>query len=454
MSRSATRRSLSHLFESCSHALYLVDYRQRLIYFNAACQQWLGDKADSLVGLPCAGEQDGATVDPVAAALAPPPGVYHGQTLTVSVYWASGPPPLEVRFTPFAITDQGFVLAEVSPHRATTSAPVSNDMQALRAQINRLRARQPKLDQWLPLLGEHPRTIHARRQLQLAATSHPHVAFIGVSGCGHDRLARQLHAIASDLGGSLTNIDAPLMDDDLMDLVAGPAINQLEESATARATLLIRDADQLPAQPAVLLQSWLERFPGRLRCLTTAAKPLSQRSSTAMQSLPLPLALQLSTLQIEIPSLVDRVQDIPLLATALLTRRQTIGSAAEGFSRHALDFFVAYPWPRDFLELEETVRHASRTCLRGVIQLEHLPLQMRSWHQSNPVMEQQEKPIELDRVLANIEAELIKRAIAKSNGNRSEAAKRLSISRTRLLRRISDLDLDKAETESDGNEGE
>ena len=69
-------------------------------------------------------------------------------------------------------------------------------------------------------------------------------------------------------------------------------------------------------------------------------------------------------------------------------------------------------------------------------------------------MEQQEKPIELDRVLANIEAELIKRAIAKSNGNRSEAAKRLSISRSRLLRRISDLDLDKAETESDGNEGE
>ena len=69
----------------------------------------------------------------------------------------------------------------------------------------------------------------------------------------------------------------------------------------------------------------------------------------------------LSSLSIVCHGLTDRVEDIPLIANAMLDMRHAAGEGtAERITRAALDALVIYPWPRDLDELDEAIRHAVR----------------------------------------------------------------------------------------------
>ena len=148
------------------------------------------------------------------------------------------------------------------------------------------------------------------------------------------------------------------------------------------------------------------------------------------------LADRLCGLTIRLSPLAERVEDIPMIATALLDRRKVVGDAvADRFARAALDAMVIYPWPDNLRELDQAVRHASRTCPGQVIDLEHLPLAIRSYrpNESTPVDQQ---AIDLDQVVAGFEMDLIRKTLSAAGGNRAEAARRLNISRARLLRKL------------------
>jgi transcriptional regulator of aromatic amino acid metabolism len=245
-------------------------------------------------------------------------------------------------------------------------------------------------------------------------------------------MARALHAHHGERAGPLSEIDGPLMDAELLEFTAGNILAHLDEDRQRTATLLVKQVGGLADDAAERLRCWLEQFP-HLRCLCTAEKPISNLAPT--------LATRLATLQVTLPRLTKRVKDLPLLLAAQLHRQQGSGTRTEGFSRGTLDHLSAYPWPGDFEEMEEAVRHAVRVCPQGIIQLDHLPLQIRSWTPQNLKSEQRLPPLELDRILSNIEAELIRRTLIDCQQNRTEAASRLGISRARLIRRISELKL-------------
>ncbi len=445
MARAGRNRSISSLLDHVDQACYVTDADGRFLYFNAACKTWLGEHTESLLGRSVRIVEDHLDTDPIAVALTPPGSVTAGQGITTLVTWAAGPPPVHIAFQ--AIGKQAPIIVAIvdvpTPSAATIDAI---DYQALRSKVLRHRAQTPKLEQWPALLGDDERIKHARRQLSVAASTHEHVALIAARGSGAEALAHSLHAhhvptshsaSANALANSpLAIIDSPLMDAELFDLSASPAIAQLTETHEGRATLLLKHVDELPIDAAERLQQWLHQFPGRLRCISTSLVPLS----TLTQRLPLGLALQLSTFQIEIPRLAQRAADIPLLLSATLARRQALGSHADGFARAVIDHLTMYPWPGDYLELEEAVRQAARACPRGAIQADHLPLQIRTWRPSDPQVVQHQREIHLERFLHAIESELIRRALEQSHGQRTEAARRLGISRATLLRRIQELD--------------
>jgi two-component system response regulator AtoC len=143
-------------------------------------------------------------------------------------------------------------------------------------------------------------------------------------------------------------------------------------------------------------------------------------------------------LQISVPPLRDRADDIPLLTDHFIARNnQKLGTKITGIEPRARKALLTYPWPGNVRELENLVERAMVLCEGETLSLEDLPDRLK------------QSPDALGRVLASgelsikrasrtIEDALIRRALEKTGGNRTAAARLLEISHRALLYKIKD----------------
>jgi len=140
------------------------------------------------------------------------------------------------------------------------------------------------------------------------------------------------------------------------------------------------------------------------------------------------LLFRIDTVEIPLPPLRDRREDIPVLAAEFLKRHaQRYRKALEGFDADAMEALLAHPWPGNVRELEHAVERAvlMATSERvGAVDIGLRPVQTTG----TAGLEQ----LTLDEV----ERELIRRALKRHDGNVSEAAKSLGLSRSALYRRL------------------
>ncbi len=152
------------------------------------------------------------------------------------------------------------------------------------------------------------------------------------------------------------------------------------------------------------------------------------------------LAIALSTLVIELPPLVVRPQDVPLLAQLFVERINAEGAAQHsGFTPPAIEQLCAYPWPENIDELAAVVRDAHEQAAGPAIDVADLPRELRTDITQLSPSESDEKPIVLDDFLRDVENELIRRALHQAKGNKTKAAELLGVSRPRLHRRLDEL---------------
>jgi DNA-binding NtrC family response regulator len=107
-----------------------------------------------------------------------------------------------------------------------------------------------------------------------------------------------------------------------------------------------------------------------------------------------------------------------------------------------MDRLSSYPWPGNLDQLVEVIResHARATGVRvGEADLPDL------FHHADEAVAHPrpaEENLNLDEFLRRVETELLRRALRRSRGNRARAARLLGISRARLLRRLTQLDIE------------
>jgi len=156
------------------------------------------------------------------------------------------------------------------------------------------------------------------------------------------------------------------------------------------------------------------------------------------------LYFRLNVVQITMPPLRARKEDIPLLVRAFLKE-----SAAENekpsrdFSQEAMSSILDYNWPGNVRELRAAVEHAVVMCSTPQIGVRDLPATLRGTvpqHESNPLQTKD------GLNLHHSEQMLIFRALEESGGNRTDAARRLGISRRTLHRRLKELNIIKNPT--------
>ncbi len=156
------------------------------------------------------------------------------------------------------------------------------------------------------------------------------------------------------------------------------------------------------------------------------------------------LFYRLNVVRLEVPPLRERSQDIPLLVDHFLSRFcHDLGKNVLSVSDEALDLLVRYPWPGNVRELENMIERAMILTDGETIEAAALPPAIRR-SRSDPDLPIGEDPSEshqdfcLKRARQAFEADLIRKALARTGGNRTHAAKLLEISHRALLYKIKD----------------
>lgn len=321
-----------------------------------------------------------------------------------------------------------------------------------------IRSRWSNLDQLHSLIGESPQIQLAMNRAQMAI-AHPcnlflhGPKFVGKSGLARGVFAARLKkASLPKTGGQLFPIDCEVIRGDLLDGMLEVFAGRVNAAAQRVAhTLLLESVEKLDSAGVQKINHWLESRGAECVVLSTSrvsAPKLRQRNAEWRQ-----LTARIATLEIEIPALKERREDIPVLAQNLLSSLCSSRERAPlTFSAEAMQLLTAFSWPENLAQLSQAIEEAvNHAVLAAAILPNHLPVVVRTFvsasigssdrndHQASVA---NFEPIELDRVLQDLERIMLQRALKLSPRNRAGAARWLGISRPRLLRRIEQLGLD------------
>ena len=146
------------------------------------------------------------------------------------------------------------------------------------------------------------------------------------------------------------------------------------------------------------------------------------------------LYYRLNVVSIQVPSLQERSEDIPLLAEHFL---KVFGERnrkdVKGFTPKAMDMLIKYPWPGNVRELENAVERAVVLLFGSYVSERELPLAVTQAYEQEDDTEPSALSVPLEgATLEDVEREAILRMLDSVGDNKSEAAKRLGISRKTL----------------------
>ncbi|HMG01273.1 MAG TPA: sigma 54-interacting transcriptional regulator, partial [Gemmatimonadaceae bacterium] len=156
------------------------------------------------------------------------------------------------------------------------------------------------------------------------------------------------------------------------------------------------------------------------------------------------LYYRLNVVQVTIPPLRERVEDIPLLANHFLRvfwdRHRSAKDTVPTFTEDTLEFLSSRPWRGNVRELQNFVEHVTILAQPGAkIQIHHLPLdqEVDLGAVSNGVgvlASSDAYHVAKEQVLATFEKNYVTRLVARASGNMSRAARLASVDRTTLYR--------------------
>jgi DNA-binding NtrC family response regulator len=431
--------------------VYALDDRRMIVYCNAACGDLLGVTPEALVGMRCdyRTAATGETLTDVAASMCPQPEVFAGTATVARVPFLRADGSLlsrRVTFQPLGSDPARCVgvVAFVGEDDALPS--VESEASDLHHRLWSLRRGLRDACHVEELIGTSAAIRRVTEQMEWAGRGQVRVLVHGPSGSGREHVARLLHQRGSaDPWGQLVPLCCPLLDAELLQstircLMRDQAANESGgsrrgEERGGAPTLLLLEVDQLPAEGQAELAGFLA-LPGfQIYSIATSQRSLIELAREGRYRED--LAYALSTLEIELPALCERREDIPLLCQYFVEKYNAEGGRQlSGFSSEALDELTDYTWPDNIDELSEYVELACRAAEGPLVEVSELPAQI-GWaaraaaHPAKP-----DEPIDLDAFLLDIERELVRRALARAKGNKTRAAQLLGVHRARLLRKV------------------
>ena len=154
------------------------------------------------------------------------------------------------------------------------------------------------------------------------------------------------------------------------------------------------------------------------------------------------LFYRLNVIPVQLPSLRERKEDIPLLVQHFLEKFGADSASSRPIvtvSQESMRRLMAYPWPGNVRQLENAIERAfALSAGRSQIEVRDLPPEVQQARELalSPAITLPEDGIDLPRFVATIERELIQRSLERTGGNKQRAAKLLNLKRTTLVEKL------------------
>jgi len=163
------------------------------------------------------------------------------------------------------------------------------------------------------------------------------------------------------------------------------------------------------------------------------------------------LYYRLNVIQIPLPPLRDRTEDIPLLAHRFIERfSREFGKEVAHIDPEAMEVLLAYRYPGNVRELENVIERAVALSRGSTIGLESMPPTLLRGGSLDTAMEIPETGVDLDELVSSYERRLIEQALHRAGGVKKRAAELLGLSFRSLRYRLDKLGLDRADTPGQG----
>ena len=281
----------------------------------------------------------------------------------------------------------------------------------------------------------------------LIASSESRILITGESGVGKEVLADVIHAWSPRASGPLVKVNCAAIPENLLESelfghekgsFTGAMAQRIGRFEVAiNGTIFLDEvADMSPPLQAKLLRVTQEgRFNrvGSNAELQTNARILAATNRILEEEVKTgrfreDLFYRLNVVELNIPALRERLEDILPLASAFIAEF-TRGKAR--FASSVADCLTRYAWPGNVRELRNAMERAALLSVGELILPEHLPAKVRAVAATTPAVE----PHDAQR-LAEIERQAIFQTLSKHDFNRTETAKALGISRRALIYKL------------------
>jgi two-component system response regulator AtoC len=154
------------------------------------------------------------------------------------------------------------------------------------------------------------------------------------------------------------------------------------------------------------------------------------------------LFYRLNVLPIHIPPLRERKEDIPLLIQHFIGKyNQAMDKDVADIDHNAMEILMNYKWYGNVRELENTIERAIVLSEKTNIELENLPIEIQNFREEFQMETVPDEEYSIKRASKALEINLIKKALQKTKGNHTHAARLLEISHRALLYKIKEYEI-------------
>jgi DNA-binding NtrC family response regulator len=325
------------------------------------------------------------------------------------------------------------------------------DVHRLREENRSLREALQKHYQYPNIVARSAKMQEVLATVERVAATNSTVLLGGESGVGKDLIARLIHEKSRRANGPFIKINSTAIPETLLEselfgyekgaftgaLAAKPGKFELADKGTL---FLDEIGDVPPATQVKLLRVLQEREFERLGGTRTikvdvrlvAATNRDLRAALEDGTFREDLYYRLNVVPIDIPPLREHKEDIPELAALFLSRlSRESGKEVAGVSSEAMKVLMDHRWPGNVRELQNIVERAFALAAGPRLQASDIHLDVQ------PPRTGQAALLPEGMTLEQWEDEIIKEAVRRANGNKSQAARLLGLSRNALRYRLS-----------------
>ena len=424
------------VLDSISDGVFAVDRDWRVTYFNRAAEEITGIRADKVLGRTCHSVfRTNICKDACALRYTMDTG---RPVVNLAVY----------------ITDQRGERKPVSISTGVfrdADGTITGGVESFRdlSVVEGLRKAVQQQNTFGDIVSKSPRMQRIFDILPTIAVSDSTVLVEGDSGTGKELIARALHNHSSRREGPFVSVNCGALPDNLLEselfgykagAFTGARKDKPGRFALAEGGTIFLDeiGDMSPPLQVKLLRVLQEReyeplgavHPVKANVRVLAATNVDLEKRVRESTFREDLYYRINVLNLRLPPLRDRMEDVPLLVDHFISRLSTHqGKAVDGISSMAMKVIMSHDYPGNVRELANIVEHAFVLCPSGLIHVDHLPDRVKP---TRPLSTMEYTGTSLHE----LEMRSILATLERNGWNRAATARELGIHKTTLFRKL------------------